>query len=198
MEKDISEMNPKDLPDVTAFQDDFTREFMASTEEVANGYYLFKSKTVGYTMWYPEDAKMSAAYYERDKNNYEAIDFSGENEKITGGPYYINAIYDDKHDTKNTDIYLGLLSDSLDYEGEYKKQDYKEKTVYFAKMKYTTKDKKSNTYRFFGLIKSKKHHRMISYVYNVKCNKKQSDSDFDLGAIGKEVKKVMENIEFNS
>ncbi|MFD1450957.1 hypothetical protein [Oceanobacillus sojae] len=26
--KEISEMNPKDLPDVTSFQDEFTREFV--------------------------------------------------------------------------------------------------------------------------------------------------------------------------
>jgi len=34
MEKDVADMDPKDLPDVSAFQDDFTREFMASTEPV--------------------------------------------------------------------------------------------------------------------------------------------------------------------
>jgi hypothetical protein len=48
--------HPKKWPNTAAFQDEYTREFMASTKEVKDGYYLFKSKTGGYTMWFPKDA----------------------------------------------------------------------------------------------------------------------------------------------
>lgn len=44
-EKDIkpSEMKAEDLPDVRALQDEFTRSFIESTEEVEPGYYSFLS-----------------------------------------------------------------------------------------------------------------------------------------------------------
>jgi len=45
------------LPDTIAFQDEFTREFIKSPEEVEDGYYLFESKTGGYTMLFPVNAK---------------------------------------------------------------------------------------------------------------------------------------------
>ncbi|MDL4840514.1 hypothetical protein QQS35_08660, partial [Aquibacillus sp. LR5S19] len=48
------------LPETKAFQDEFTREFMDSTEEVKDGYYLFRSKTDGYTMLFPENAEMDS------------------------------------------------------------------------------------------------------------------------------------------
>ena len=66
-------MDPKYLPDVMAFQDDFTREFMASTKKVEDGYYLFESKTGGYTMWYPEDASIDKGAYERKKELLRAL-----------------------------------------------------------------------------------------------------------------------------
>src|SRR5699024_4152405 len=78
--KDISNMDPKDLPDVTAFQDDFTREFMTSTEDVEEGYYLFESKTGGYTMWYPEEATMDKHLYERKKKHFERLQFAEDND----------------------------------------------------------------------------------------------------------------------
>lgn len=64
---DIQDADPKDLPDTIAMQDDFTREFMASAEEIEEGYYLFESKTAGYTMLYPVNSKQSKMSYEKKK-----------------------------------------------------------------------------------------------------------------------------------
>src|SRR5699024_5796917 len=72
-QKDSSEMDPAEWPDVIAFQDDFTREFMSSLEEVEDGYYLFESKTGGDTMMYPENATMNQTYYQKNKGTFETI-----------------------------------------------------------------------------------------------------------------------------
>src|SRR5699024_2142145 len=76
MEKDVAEMDPKDLPDVRAFQDDFTREFMTSIEPVEDGYYEFESKTGGYTMKFPENASIDKGYYERKKDTFELLSYA--------------------------------------------------------------------------------------------------------------------------
>src|SRR5690625_7923114 len=57
--QDLQDADPKDLPDTIAMQDEFTREFMSSAEEEEEGYYLFESKTGGYTMLYPVNSKQS-------------------------------------------------------------------------------------------------------------------------------------------
>ena len=54
-----SEMNAEDLPDVPALQDEFTREFIQSTEPVREGYYPFLSKSKSFTMDFPEDTVIS-------------------------------------------------------------------------------------------------------------------------------------------
>ncbi len=199
-QKDISEMDPAELPDVIAFQDDFTREFMSSLEEVEDGYYLFESKTGGYTMMYPENATMNQTYYQKNKDTFETIQFghSNENAEI---PFYVRATYDKNKDTKNTDIYLDLLSSSISYEGEFEQLEYTDKDIYFGTMKHVTEledlSEKSSTYRFFGFIQSKNNDQAVRYTLNVLCDDEEIGCDYDLDSIENGVKKVMESIEFN-
>src|SRR5699024_9304378 len=53
-QEEIMETKPSQLPKVAAFEDDYTRQYMYSTEEVEEGYYLFESLTKNYTMKFPE------------------------------------------------------------------------------------------------------------------------------------------------
>jgi len=52
-QKRPKEMDPKDLPQVTAFQDEKTREFMVSTKEEEPGYYLLEGKSKKFRMLFP-------------------------------------------------------------------------------------------------------------------------------------------------
>ena len=62
-------------PETSAFKDDFTREFMVSTEEVQEGYYQFKSKTEGYTMLFPVNAKVGALAFGLNQDVFETYSF---------------------------------------------------------------------------------------------------------------------------
>src|SRR5690625_3957639 len=79
--QDLQEADPKDLPDTIAMQDDFTRDFMASAEEEEEGYYLFESKTGGYTMLYPVNSKLDDIYYQKRHDSYEALHFGASKER---------------------------------------------------------------------------------------------------------------------
>ena|SRR5699024_6967109 len=192
-DKDISKMDPKDLPEVTAFQDEFTREFMTSTEEVEEGYYLFESKTGGYTMWYPEEATMDKHFYERKKKHFERLQFAEDND-TNSTPYYVVATYDHSQSTQDVDILLHLLSSSINYEGDYEKLEHQGYTIYFATSEYTTKDKRTTWYRFFGLIKDK--NQSLEYTYNVQCKDQPENCSYDLEAIEQRVKDIMKSVEF--
>src|SRR5699024_9382283 len=133
MEKNVADMDPKDLPDVSAFQDDFTREFMTSTEPVEDGYYEFESKTGGYTMNFPENALMSKGYYERKKDTFERFSFGEEiNQENSNIPYYVIATYDNFHKEKDSSRLLNLLSRAVNFEGEYEEFTHENNTIFFA------------------------------------------------------------------
>src|SRR5699024_6822062 len=122
MEKDIASMDSKDLPDVPAFQDEFTREFMSSIDEVSDGYYLFHSKTGGYTLPFPEDAHIDQIHYEKVKDHYEGIKFGSDSERITGESYTVYVTYENPTKPDEPDIQLSLVKNAVDYEGEFKKR----------------------------------------------------------------------------
>lgn len=196
LKKDIMDMDPKKLPDVMAFQDEFTRGFMGSTKEVEDGYYLFESGTGGYTMLYPEDARINHLTYERLDDYFEYMSYGGENEKITGSRYTINAIYDRGEKSTSLNGLLGLLSSSVNYEGEYDNIKYDDKEIHFATKEYIAEESNQNAYFFLVVVLSNESDQAVSYVYDISCNAGYKGCFYDMEAVEKEVMKVMESVEF--
>jgi len=190
--KDISVMDSAELPNVVAFQDEFTREFMASTEEVEEGYYLFKSKTGGYTMMYPENARLNNLNYESPGKAFEFIQFAENNEE-RGYQYYVRVTYDAGSRARSVDRLKGVLSTHVNYEGDYESIEYEDKTIHFATTEYVTRSGESITYRFFAVIMSNDSNQAVSMWYNVISDK---DDEVNLDLIQKEVLKIMESINF--
>lgn len=77
-----SETDPKDLPDVPAFQDEYTREYMQSTEQVKDGYYPLISKTNGFTLHFPEDMVVDDTSNAQPDELYESLIFHYEDNDI--------------------------------------------------------------------------------------------------------------------
>ncbi|MBU5465516.1 hypothetical protein KQI49_01570 [Virgibacillus sp. MSJ-26] len=197
MEKDVADMDPKDLPNVTAFQDDFTREFMASTEPVEEGYYTFESKTGGYTMKFPDDASIDKGYYERKKDTFERVSYAEEVDEDYVS-YYVIATYDNFNKSQDVDDLLYLLSSSLKYKGEYEDFEHEDNTIYFASKENVTKDKMTTWFRFFGLIKSNRSNQSLRYIYSIKCEEPENKCSYDLDSIEQNVKDTMKSVEFTN
>src|SRR5699024_8138087 len=70
-----SEMEPKDLPEGRAFEDEFTRSLLQSTEEVLPGYYPFLAKNGRWEMAFPENGLTGERMY-ISKQNTESILFT--------------------------------------------------------------------------------------------------------------------------
>src|SRR5690625_852639 len=66
-----SEIDKDGLPEVRAFNDSFTREFLQSTEETREGYYPFVSGTRNYKMDFPSSGVIGDRSYIKKKNEYE-------------------------------------------------------------------------------------------------------------------------------
>src|SRR5690625_3416645 len=177
--QNLQEADQKDLPDTSAMQDDFRRDFMASAEEEEEGYYLFESKTGGYTMLYPVNSKLDDIYYQKRHDSYEALHFGASKERSDVTCYAL-ATYNHGEVADRLSTQFKLLSGSLDYDGEYEEIELDNKVIYFARKKYITKGGNRSSYRFFGLIKSNDPEQIVRYKYNVICFDEQKGCDDDL------------------
>jgi len=195
MEKDVAEMDPKDLPDVRAFQDDFTREFMTSIEPVEDGYYEFESKTGGYTMKFPENASIDKGYYERKKDTFELLSYA-EKTSENHVSYYVNATYNNFYKGKESRRLLYLLSGDVNYDGDYEEFEHQNNTIFFATSKSTTKSKKTTWYEFFGLVKSNNSNQSLRFIYSLKCEEPEGNCAYDFDAIEQKVKSLMNSVNF--
>ncbi|MDI3092468.1 hypothetical protein [Priestia megaterium] len=75
-------INESRYPNVPAFDDHFTREFLNKDKKVDDGFYEFKSKTGQYTMWFPEEYQLiheNKEDYSINGKDYERWVASSEN-----------------------------------------------------------------------------------------------------------------------
>ncbi|MFV5337774.1 lipoprotein YvcA, partial [Bacillus paralicheniformis] len=150
------DMDPKDLPQVPAFQDEKTREYMASTKEVEPGYYLLESKLKGFTMLFPEDGEYEAELSSNNGKNIESLAFNSYDKKTN---IVLNAqvkYYSQQSYVKKPKTMLEIISGQNGYKGKYQKIDQSGKDIYFAHMKevFDDIDRKYNfsySYPFFTL-----------------------------------------------
>ena len=150
------EADSKELPITAAFQDEFTRSLLDSPEEVKEGHYLFKSKTGGYSMLWPKNAVTDGPpFYQRTKDSFEKIIFYETNEK--GNYRYSFSSTYSTYGESVIESSLGILSDSVRYNGEYEKIETDDSRIYFARSQ--AKLTNSTSYRFFSYIASKKSER---------------------------------------
>ncbi|MDA7025263.1 lipoprotein YvcA [Bacillus sp. CLL-7-23] len=194
------DMDPKDLPKVPAFQDEKTREYMTSTKEVEPGYYLLESKMKGFTMLFPEDAKISRLTY-NDGEFYETIEFDSYEEKtniqLNGEVTY----YRKKSFVENKETLLDTISEQNGYKGNFEKSSEKGKEIYFASMKDIFKDIKRKynfSYSYIGFIKSTNEKYLgVEYNFTFGCLKDDQPCSLNEKETRKKAKKMINSITFN-
>lgn len=197
VQQDVSKMDPKKLPDVPAFQDEFTRGFMGSTDEIEDGFYLFQSQTGKYTMMYPGNAKMQKAFYGFTGENYEKLLYAGGDEEVTGATYTVDLSFKHNKDTIRLDTHLSVVSMGIRYDGDFEKIETDDTEIYFAKNTLPEDGKTIGSYNFFGVVKSKESNKTLNYIYMVYCEERSEDGcGYDTEAIEAHVKKLMKSVTF--
>ncbi|MDM5303385.1 lipoprotein YvcA [Bacillus subtilis] len=193
------DMDPKDLPQVPAFQDEKTREYMVSSKEEEPGYYLLESKLKGFRMLFPEDAEFSSYLSSRDENE-EIIPFDSYDEtknkmlnahiKYYQGTSFIN----------NPETMLDQVSSENGYNGSFEKLKNEDKDIYIAHKKnhfQNDKNKYSFSYRYFGYIKSpEKKQAGIVFSFMFRCPNNEKPCTLDKDNLGDKVKKHIKSITF--
>ncbi|MEN2440528.1 lipoprotein YvcA [Bacillus sp. JR_21] len=162
------DMDPKDLPQVPAFQDEKTREYMVSTKEEQPGYYLLESKLQGFRMLFPEDAEYSDS--ETSKTN-ESLFFDSFNKKTN---IVMNAsvkFYQNESFINEPENMLDIISGKNEYKGDFEKLETKDKDIYFASRQENFDKEETPSYIFLGYIKSKKQDYLgMEYSFMFSCS----------------------------
>lgn len=122
-----SEMNANELPDVPAFQDEFTSEFLQSVDPVKSGYYPFRSGTESFTMSFPEDFTIDKRSYNMGpENNSEFISMSQTDEQkeafVNHRIDYINYMSDPENSRERMRNSSGQKLEFEEINTDFKKQ----------------------------------------------------------------------------
>ncbi|MCM3163299.1 hypothetical protein [Metabacillus litoralis] len=190
------EADSKELPNTAAFQDEFTRSLLDSPEEVEDGHYLFESETGGYSMLWPKNAVTDGPpFYQRTKDSFEKIKFYERSEK-ENYRYSFSTTYS-TYGESVIDSTLGILSDSLGYNGEYEKIETDKTRIYFAKSEEPLKH--STAYFFFGYVASKESQRGLEYIYTSQCiDKSKTNCNIDVEKEEEKALHYMKTVKFNT
>ena len=182
-----------------ALQDDFTKEFIPSTEEVEEGYYTFESGVGGYTMLYPVNAVMDQTYYQYQGQDNEVIYF-WEDREVENYGYSVVGNYEDRKITQLIDANLDLLIGSTDLltPQDFEKYTKEDNDIYFAEYRQNiNKDKNGFYLHFLGYIKSQTTDKAIRLEYSSTCISKTEECHLDLAQERERAKKIFHSVRFN-
>ncbi|WP_282242201.1 hypothetical protein [Psychrobacillus sp. NEAU-3TGS] len=168
-ERDIKplEMKAEDLPDVRALQDEFTRSFIESTEEVEPGYYSFLSGTKQYRMLFPKEGVIHQGYGVKE-DQFEGFLMSTINDNGTDSQIKIN--YYAYATIESVEGGLEMLEGSVGQKLEFEKVKAETSELYYAPFQFD-----SDTFGIAALVASLKENGVIQIVYDTQCKKDQNE-----------------------
>lgn len=178
-----SEMNPEDLPDERAFQDEFTRDFLQSTEESRPGYYPFLSGTGKYEMDFPAGGVIGEKGYSARDAGLESYLIGVEYED---GGQLINVSYNSIRDKENEEFHLKSIEQNLDENLNFEKITLEDRTIYLAE---SSTD--NDSYYFIGYIQNQEDVGGVEMTFDIDGNVIDEFNNLE-----KEIKNLLKSVEF--
>lgn len=195
--KKPSEMNPEDLPDVRAFQDEFTRGFLQSTEETKPGYYPFLSGTGKYEMDFPEGGMISERAYARKEKVHEGYSVHILSDVVGGADTTIFYYSDDT--TDELDMNLESFSSRIGKDINYKEIAGDGQSLYYGNFE------RNGFHTYAGYVQNETADGALEIVYQIdcrqelkeKCNKNKTKNEKYVLDWLKTIRFIDENKEVN-
>ncbi|MEK4711914.1 MULTISPECIES: hypothetical protein [Sporosarcina] len=184
------------LPDTIAAQDEYTRSFLISTDEVADGHYAFKPWTEAYTMWIPTDATLDSVFYEKREKHWERFLYAwlDNEENLSYGVY---GQFEDRPDSE--EMGLEHLSDFSKFEGEYSKSEDENNIYYFGKRTSEVGEEgeeKIPVYSHIGFIKDKNSDKALGILFNHHCSDWTTNCNADTKSIEEHFWELVKSVKF--
>ncbi|MYL57729.1 hypothetical protein GLW20_09445 [Virgibacillus halodenitrificans] len=158
-----SEMNVEDLPDVRAFQDEFTRSFLQSTEETREGYYSFMSGTGAYKMDFPAGGIVGEEGYGKVKERKEGYGIGVLSKD--GLQSSIDVDFDSSKESSNLNSYIENLKQRLQKKVEFNEVKTKKDQQSF----YYSSFERNDFQTYAGYVQNNASSGGIQVVYQIDC-----------------------------
>ncbi|MEC5422978.1 hypothetical protein QGM71_05630 [Virgibacillus sp. C22-A2] len=186
--KKPSEMSQDELPDVKAFEDEFTRRFLQSTEETRPGYYPFLSGTGKYKMDFPLDATIDEHGYALKDKEYEGL-FIGVDAGEIKSSIRIN--FSSLHEKGREHTILDMINHQFNDELLFDEFTSGDSTLYLS---YFEDDE--TYYGYAGFLQNEVENGGIRVLYESECIVGKEECE-GLVAESKDVmKELIESIQF--
>ncbi|WP_282033606.1 hypothetical protein [Metabacillus indicus] len=179
------------LPDTQAFKNEFTRGFMASAEETEDGYYTFESKTNGYTMLFPEHAKVSESDFESHEDKYETFSL-GEKMKNQNTSYYIKLTYEKAPSINDIDVHQELLAVTSGYKGDFKREEFSKNIVYSAR----ENNEEEGLFYYIAVVKAKGTDQLIRLTFDSSCSNGETECNVNPNELNQRLTNIVHSIQF--
>jgi hypothetical protein len=160
-----SEMNVEDLPDVRAFQDEFTRNFLQSTEEIRPDYYPFLSGTGKYKMDFPAGGIIGEKSYARKEKDYEEYSVHIQSDIV--GEAMITMFYFSYDTTDELESNLDSFSTRIGKNINFKKIDGENQSFYYGNFE------RNEFHTYASYIQNEKADGALEVVYQIDCRQEQ-------------------------
>lgn len=167
-EKNPSEKNGEDLPDVRALKDEFTRKFIQSTEEVEDGYYPFLSGTGKYEMLFPAEGQIDNRGYSVREKSYEAFLIAVINENDTASQITVD--YYGTETAEGSSIKLKSLEGRVGQELDFTKTELESTVIHHAPISF-----EGNIFGIAAYVQNVKGSGGIQIIYDTDCDAEQLD-----------------------
>ena len=182
-----SEIDKDGLPEVRAFNDSFTREFLQSTEETREGYYPFVSGTEQFKMDFPAEGVIGQKAYFIKEERYEEFPIHIKTE--TGSKVRINYYSDDRKELLKEN--LNAFKKRLGYDGDFEKLKGDKQSLNYAHYE-------RNGFRtYVGYVLNERESGGIELTYKIDCrDEKEEICKENRQSDKKRAVKWMESVQF--
>ena len=181
-----SEMNPNDLPDERAFEDEFTREFLQSAEETRPGYYPFLSKTGKYKMDFPAGGVITKQPYTLKKSNFEFLSIGILNPDESEAR--ISLTYYSENQKDKLDLHLNQFQGRIGKDIDFEAIEKDNATIFYSNFQ------RNNFNNYVAYIQRNNESGGIELLYSNRCV--TSNGCNEDGAQRKAINDWIESVEF--
>ena len=165
-----SEMSVEDIPDVRALQDEFTRGFIQSAEEVEVGYYPFLSGTKKYKMLFPTEGLIHQQGYAIEGDYFEGFLMSVVNENGTDSQIKVN--YYSSKTNEFTDRNKQSLEGRVDQKLSFEEIITESSEIYYAPIDFG-----SDVFGIAAFIQNVESDGAVEIVYDTQCPEDQTECE---------------------
>ena len=160
-----SEMDKEDLPNVEAFNDEFTRNFLKSVEETEEEFYPFLSGTGKYKMDFPAGGVIDEISYFVRENDREEVHISIEDDMGFG----MDVIYDSGRTKDRIENDLDRFKNRLGYDDDFDILEKKDRTIYYAR------DEGKGFRDFFAYVLDAQGKGAVEVEYEIDCRNEKEE-----------------------